>query len=83
MMPVKDGFTLASEIRILNSEIPIIFLTAKSLKEDVLEGFSVGADDYMTKPFHREELVARIHAIIRRSKGHAQSVIRTGKVKPM
>lgn len=69
MMPVKDGFTLASEIRILNSDIPIIFLTAKSLKEDVLEGFSLGADDYMTKPFSMEELLFRIEAILRRTKG--------------
>ncbi|PID92090.1 MAG: DNA-binding response regulator [Bacteroidetes bacterium] len=69
MMPVKDGFTLASEIRVINSEIPIIFLTAKSMKEDVLEGFSLGADDYMTKPFSMEELLFRIEAILRRTKG--------------
>ena len=69
MMPVKDGFTLASEIRILNREIPIIFLTAKSMKEDVLEGFSLGADDYITKPFSMEELLFRIEAILRRTKG--------------
>jgi DNA-binding response OmpR family regulator len=69
MMPVKDGFTLASEIRILNSEIPIIFLTAKSMKEDVLEGFTLGADDYITKPFSMEELLFRIEAILRRTKG--------------
>lgn len=69
MMPVKDGFTLASEIRMLNSSIPIIFLTAKSMKEDVLEGFSLGADDYMTKPFSMEELLFRIEAILRRTKG--------------
>ncbi|MEN8227442.1 MAG: response regulator transcription factor [Bacteroidota bacterium] len=69
MMPVKDGFTLASEIRILNSDIPIIFLTAKSMKEDVLEGFALGADDYITKPFSMEELLFRIEAILRRTKG--------------
>jgi DNA-binding response OmpR family regulator len=69
MMPVKDGFTLASEIRMLNSDIPIIFLTAKSMKEDVLEGFSLGADDYITKPFSMEELLYRIEAILRRTKG--------------
>ena len=68
-MPIKDGFTLASEIRILNSSIPIIFLTAKSMKEDVLEGFSLGADDYITKPFSMEELLFRIEAILRRTKG--------------
>ena len=66
MMPVKDGFTLAQEIRAVNSEIPIIFLTAKSLKEDILEGFKIGADDYITKPFGMEELVMRIEAIMRR-----------------
>lgn len=69
MMPIKDGFTLASEIRMLNSEIPIIFLTAKSMKEDVLKGFSLGADDYITKPFSMEELLFRIEAILRRTKG--------------
>ena len=69
MMPIKDGFTLASEIRIMNSSIPIIFLTAKSMKEDVLEGFSLGADDYITKPFSMEELLFRIEAILRRTKG--------------
>src|SRR4030042_5888229 len=54
MMPVKDGFTLAKEIRMLNREVPIIFLTAKSMKKDVFEGFSIGADDYITKPFSME-----------------------------
>ena len=57
MMPKKDGFTLAQEIRTVNGEVPIIFLTAKSLKEDILEGFKIGADDYITKPFSMEELV--------------------------
>ncbi len=69
MMPIKDGFTLASEIRMLNNSIPIIFLTAKSLKDDVLEGFSLGADDYITKPFSMEELLFRLEAILRRTKG--------------
>ena len=69
MMPVKDGFTLASEIRMVNRDTPIIFLTAKSMKEDVLEGFSLGADDYLTKPFSMEELLFRIEAILRRTKG--------------
>jgi len=67
MMPEKDGFTLAREIRQINSDIPIIFLTAKSLKEDVLEGFTLGADDYITKPFSMEELLFRIEAILRRT----------------
>lgn len=69
MMPKKDGFTLAQEIRSANAEIPIIFLTAKTLKEDILEGFKIGADDYITKPFSMEELVMRIEAILRRVKG--------------
>ncbi len=69
MMPKKDGLTLAQEIRAVNSEIPIIFLTAKSLKDDILEGFKIGADDYITKPFSMEELVFRIEAILRRVKG--------------
>lgn len=69
MMPVKDGFSLASDIRILNSTIPILFLTAKSMKDDILEGFSRGADDYITKPFSMEELLFRIEAILRRTKG--------------
>ena len=67
MMPKKDGITLAKEIRLLNKEIPIIFLTAKSLKEDTLEGFRAGADDYITKPFSMEGLLLRIHAVLRRS----------------
>ena len=69
MMPKKDGFTLAQEIRVANGEVPIIFLTAKALKEDILEGFKLGADDYITKPFSMEELVFRIEAILRRVKG--------------
>ena len=68
MMPKKDGFQLAQEIRTVISDVPIIFLTAKSLKEDILEGFKIGADDYITKPFSMEELVFRIEAILRRVK---------------
>lgn len=66
MMPKKDGFTLAQEIRKLNNSVPIIFLTAKTLKEDVLAGFHIGADDYITKPFSMEELLLRIEVILRR-----------------
>ena len=66
MMPKKDGFTLAKEIRNTNKGIPIIFLTAKSLKEDTIEGFRLGADDYITKPFSMEELMARMNAILKR-----------------
>ncbi|MGL4364066.1 MAG: response regulator transcription factor [Bacteroidales bacterium] len=69
MMPVKDGFTLAKEIRMLSVTAPILFLTAKSVKEDVLEGFAAGADDYMIKPFSIEELLFRVEAILRRTRG--------------
>jgi DNA-binding response OmpR family regulator len=67
MMPRKDGFTLAREIREKDGEMPIIFLTAKNLNEDVLEGFKIGADDYISKPFNSEELLLRIQAILKRS----------------
>ena len=67
MMPVKDGFSVAKEIRQLNARIPIMFLTAKALQEDKLKGFEAGADDYLTKPFSMEELLMRIQAIIRRT----------------
>jgi len=67
MMPEMDGFTLAKEIREIDKKIPILFLTAKSMKEDKLEGFAIGADDYLTKPFSMEELLARIAAIMRRA----------------
>ena len=66
MMPYKDGFTLAKEIREKNDVIPIFFLTAKHLKEDVLKGFKIGADDYMTKPFDSDVLLAKIKAILNR-----------------
>jgi DNA-binding response OmpR family regulator len=68
MMPRKDGFTVGREIREKNQDIPIIFLTAKTLKDDVLQGFKIGADDYITKPFNSEELLSRIGAILRRTK---------------
>lgn len=67
MLPLKDGFTLAQEIRRTDKETPIIFLTAKSLKEDTLQGLRLGADDYMTKPFSLEELLLRIRAILKRT----------------
>ncbi|MDD2617952.1 MAG: response regulator transcription factor [Bacteroidales bacterium] len=69
MMPKKDGFTLAQDIRMMNADTPIVFLTAKNMKEDILTGFKLGADDYLTKPFSMEELLFRIEAIIRRVKG--------------
>jgi DNA-binding response OmpR family regulator len=82
MMPKMDGFTLAQEIRQVNQEVPIIFLTAKNLKEDIFEGFKIGADDYITKPFSMEELVLRMEAILRRVHGKQQknvSVYHIGK----
>ena len=69
MMPKKDGFTLAKEIREENPDIPIIFLTAKSQTEDVVEGFSIGGNDYLKKPFSMEELIVRINALLKRGKG--------------
>ena len=82
MMPKMDGFTLAQEIRQVNQDVPIIFLTAKNLKEDIFEGFKIGADDYITKPFSMEELVLRMEAILRRVHGKQQknvSVYHIGK----
>ena len=68
MMPKKDGFTLAKEVREKDKSTPIIFLTARNLKEDVLEGFRIGADDYISKPFNSEELLYRVMAILKRAK---------------
>jgi DNA-binding response OmpR family regulator len=69
MMPEMDGLALAREIRLSEPEIPIIFLTAKNQTEDIIEGFKLGADDYITKPFSMEELLYRIEAILRRTAG--------------
>ncbi len=69
MMPKKDGFALAADIRAMNTDVPIIFLTAKSMKEDILQGFKLGADDYLSKPFSMEELLYRIESILRRVRG--------------
>ena len=69
MMPKKDGFTLAKEVRAVNADVPIMFLTAKNLKDDIFEGFKIGADDYITKPFSMEELTLRMEAILRRVNG--------------
>ena len=68
MLPKKDGFTLAKEIRQVNEQMPILFLTAKSMQADRLQGFELGADDYLTKPFEIEELVLRIEAILKRAR---------------
>lgn len=73
MMPYKDGFTLAREIRDKNKEIPIIFLTAKTMKEDVLKGYKVGADDYLNKPFDSEVLLMKIKAIMQRKSSEVKA----------
>jgi len=84
MMPLKDGFTLAEEIRVINEVVPVIFLTAKTMKEDKIKGFKTGGDDYITKPFSTEELSLRIEAILRRTRyslldGEQESVYKLGK----
>ena len=82
MMPKKDGFTLAKDIRRMNSNMPIIFLTAKALKEDTIEGLKLGADDYMTKPFSVDELVLRMENIFKRlpkTEASTQNVFKIGK----
>lgn len=76
MMPVKDGFTLAREIRNADDKTPIVFLTAKNMRQDTLMGFESGADDYLTKPFSMEELLLRIQAVLRRSWGAAPAKVR-------
>jgi two-component system, cell cycle response regulator CtrA len=79
-LPDMNGHEVLRQLRMSKVETPILILSGADDTENKIRGFGFGADDYMTKPFHREELVARIHAIIRRSKGHAQSMIKTGKV---
>ncbi len=79
-LPDMSGHEVLRQLRLARIEMPILILSGADDTDSKLKGFGFGADDYLTKPFHREELVARIHAIIRRSKGHAQSVIRVGKV---
>ena len=84
MMPKKDGFTFAKEVRAQDERIPLIFLTARSFKEDRVEGFRIGADDYITKPFSMEELMLRIRAVLKRitsaigSGAGEQPVLRSG-----
>ncbi|SDI57307.1 response regulator transcription factor CtrA [Aliiruegeria lutimaris] len=79
-LPDMTGHEVLRQLRLARIETPTLILSGADDTDSKIKGFGFGADDYLTKPFHREELVARIHAIIRRSKGHAQSVIRTGKV---
>ena len=79
-LPDMHGHEVLRQLRVAKVETPILILTGEDDTEAKIKGFGFGADDYLTKPFHREELIARIHAIIRRSKGHSQSLIRTGKI---
>ncbi|WP_343162843.1 response regulator transcription factor [Paragemmobacter kunshanensis] len=79
-LPDMSGHEVLRQLRLARIETPILILSGSDDTDNKIRGFGFGADDYLTKPFHREELIARIHAIIRRSKGHAQSVIRTGRV---
>ena len=79
-LPDMSGHDVLRQLRLARVETPILILSGADDTDNKIRGFGFGADDYLTKPFHREELVARIHAIIRRSKGHAQSLIRTGKI---
>lgn len=79
-LPDMSGHEVLRQLRLARIETPILILSGADDTESKIKGFGFGADDYLTKPFHREELVARIHAIIRRSKGHSQSMIRTGQV---
>ncbi|MEO8242275.1 MAG: response regulator transcription factor [bacterium] len=79
-LPDMSGHEVPRQLRLSRVETPILILSGSDDTDNKIKGFGFGADDYLTKPFHREELVARIHAIIRRSKGHSQSVIRTGLV---
>lgn len=79
-LPDMNGHEVLRQLRHARIDTPILILSGDDDTETKLKGFGQGADDYLTKPFHREELVARIHAIIRRSKGHAQSIIKTGRI---
>ena len=79
-LPDMGGLEVLRQLRLARISTPVLILTGDDDTDSKIKGFGFGADDYLTKPFHREELVARIHAIIRRSQGHAQSIIRTGRI---
>jgi len=79
-LPDMSGHEVLHQLRLAKIETPVLILTEEDKVESKVKAFGNGADDYLTKPFHREELIARIHAIIRRSRGHSQSLIRTGKI---
>src|SRR6478752_7954505 len=79
-LPDMSGFEVLRKLRVAKVKTPVVILSGLAGIEDKVNGLGFGADDYITKPFHRDELIARIHAVVRRSKGHSQSVIRTGKL---
>ncbi len=80
-LPDMHGYDVLKKLRLSKVETPILILSGLSEPDDKVRGLGFGADDYLTKPFHKDELVARIHAIVRRSKGHAQSIIKTGRLQ--
>ena len=80
VLPDINGHDVLRQLRVARIDTPILILSGETDTENKMRGFGSGADDYLTKPFHREELIARIHAIIRRSKGHSQSIIKTGDI---
>jgi two-component system cell cycle response regulator CtrA len=79
-LPDMSGFDVLKQLRVNKISTPILILSGSTQVENKVKGLGVGADDYMTKPFHKDELIARVHAVVRRSKGHSQSVIQTGKL---
>ena len=81
VLPDINGHDVLRQLRVARIDTPILILSGETDTENKMRGFGSGADDYLTKPFHREELIARIHAIIRRSKGHSQSIIKTGVIE--
>ena len=81
VLPDINGYDVLRQLRVARIDTPILILSGETDTENKMRGFGSGADDYLTKPFHREELIARIHAIIRRSKGHSQSIIKTGDIE--
>jgi len=81
VLPDINGYDVLRQLRVARIDTPILILSGETDTDNKMRGFGSGADDYLTKPFHREELIARIHAIIRRSKGHSQSIIKTGDIE--
>ncbi len=80
-LPDMSGYDVLKALRVSKKDVPVLILSGMADTENKVQGLSIGADDYMTKPFHKDELIARIRAIVRRSKGHAQSVIKTGDLE--